>query len=279
MRNVLAIVGCPVLLATVLLATVLLAGCTDGRTPARSRPGTSAPSVDIAPRSAAAALPTARTEVAGTRVYVTGGFGPATGENAMWSLGRGESVWRDEPPMPAPRAAHAMVGAGTQLFVIGGFSDGRRLARLDIFDPATRRWSAGPPLRQEREHLAAAYAAGRIYVIGGRLAGLGSNLRSVESWAPGEAAWRSEPNLIDSRGGTAAAAVRDQPCVAGGEEPTGTIASVECLDAASGWQTVATLQTPRHGLAVVALGDALHVVAGGPQPGLTVSAAHEVLLV
>jgi len=39
---------------------------------------------------------------------------------------------------------------------------------------------------------------------------------------------------------------------------------------------VATLRVPRHGLAVVALGTRLHVIGGGPQPGLTVSPAHEV---
>jgi hypothetical protein len=38
---------------------------------------------------------------------------------------------------------------------------------------------------------------------------------------------------------------------------------------------VATLATPRHGLAVVGLGERLHVVSGGPQPGLFVSGAHE----
>jgi hypothetical protein len=66
------------------------------------------------------------------------------------------------------------------------------------------------------------------------------------------------------------------PCVAGGEEPAGTIESVECL-VDGGWRTVATLDTPRHGLAVVTVGGVLHVLGGGPEPGLTVSDAHEVI--
>jgi hypothetical protein len=42
---------------------------------------------------------------------------------------------------------------------------------------------------------------------------------------------------------------------------------------------VATMEVPRHGLAVVAEGNRVHFVAGGPQPGATYSDAHEVLTV
>ncbi len=38
---------------------------------------------------------------------------------------------------------------------------------------------------------------------------------------------------------------------------------------------MATLAVPRHGVAVVAVGGTLHVIGGGPQPGLFVSDAHE----
>jgi non-specific serine/threonine protein kinase len=97
----------------------------------------------------------------------------------------------------------------------------------------------------------------------------------VESWDPAAAGgWRNEPSLNETRGGTSAAEAGGRPCVAGGEEPTGTIASVECL-AGGRWTRVATLRTPRHGLAVAGLGDRLHVIAGGPEPGLFVSTAHE----
>jgi K+-sensing histidine kinase KdpD len=42
---------------------------------------------------------------------------------------------------------------------------------------------------------------------------------------------------------------------------------------------VATMEVPRHGLAVVAEGNRVHFVAGGPQPRATYSDAHEVLTV
>ena len=56
----------------------------------------------------------------------------------------------------------------------------------------------------------------------------------------------------------------------------GTIPSVECIiDGA--WEVVGTLEVPRHGLAMIAVGEVLHVIGGGPQPGLFVSDAHEVV--
>ncbi len=117
---------------------------------------------------------------------------------------------------------------------------------------------------------------GRVYAIAGRQGSLESNLATVESWDPaGTDGWRPEPRLNDTRGGTSAAVANRRPCVAGGEEPGGTIASVECL-LDDRWVRVATLQVPRHGLAVIGLRSRLHVIGGGPQPGLFVSTTHEV---
>jgi hypothetical protein len=128
------------------------------------------------------------------------------------------------------------------------------------------------------EHLAATVGAtsegGRVYAIAGRYRSLVGNLDTVMSFSPGEQRWRSEPKLRHSRGGIGAAAPSGIPCVAGGEAPEGTIASVECLIAGR-WRDVAKLAVPRHGVAVVAVGGTLHVIGGGPQPGLFVSDAHE----
>jgi hypothetical protein len=119
---------------------------------------------------------------------------------------------------------------------------------------------------------------GRVYAIAGRVGPMETNLRTVESWDLRAAEWRQEPQLRDTRGGTAAGG----GCVAGAEAPGGTIASVECLRGAgagsgSGWTVVADLARPRHGVAVVAVGSDLHVIGGGEQPGLFVSGAHEVV--
>ena len=217
----------------------------------------------------------------GDRVYVAGGYTNRRGEDwvaqsRVVSLAAGDRVWREEPGLSGARGGLAMAAAGGRLVAVGGTdTQGRFLARAEVLVPGRPSWTAGPDMTEPRDHLAAAGSGGRIYAIAGRLGSLESNRATVESWDPtGGTGWRPEPGLNDSRGGTSAAEAGGRPCVAGGEEPQGTIASVECLSSGR-WSRVATMQAPRHGLAVVGLGDRLHVIAGGPEPGLFVSGAHE----
>jgi hypothetical protein len=66
----------------------------------------------------------------------------------------------------------------------------------------------------------------------------------------------------------------------GGEEPAGTIREVLAYRVADRrWVPLDDLPTPRHGVGVAALGGRVYVIGGGPQPGLTVSAANESLAV
>ncbi|MDQ3945867.1 MAG: hypothetical protein M3357_12090, partial [Actinomycetota bacterium] len=225
----------------------------------------------------------------GDRLYVVGGYtegplGPWTPTADVWSLGTEETAWRKEPPLSLPRGALAVASTPNALVAVGGVA-GPDLVRTEILELGATSWKRGPDLTTPREHLAAAYYNGRIYAIAGRAGTLESNRDSVESWAPGEAAWRAEPKLNHSRGGIGAATVRQGgrdfgysggvPCVAGGEAPGDrTIAEVECLKE-DGWRVVGKLEVPRHDLAVGAPGDQLHVIGGGPKPGLHVSDVHE----
>jgi hypothetical protein len=173
---------------------------------------------------------------------------------------------------------------GRQLVAVGGVGAGD-YRRTEILEAGAAAWRPGPELTVQREHLGATFAGGRVYAVAGRMGSLESNRDSVESLAPGEPSWRAEPKLNESRGGIGAASPGDgpagrggkaRPCVAGGEAPGDrTIAPVECLSDGA-WAVVAELQVPRHGLAVVAVGHRLHVIGGGPRPGLFVSDVHEV---
>jgi non-specific serine/threonine protein kinase len=134
------------------------------------------------------------------------------------------------------------------------------------------------PAPTPREHLAVVSAAGRIWAIGGRTSGLDTNLDLVESWRPGERAWRLEPPLPEARGGTGAAVAGSTIVSVGGEAPSGTIRSVYALGAGENrWRRLENLQTPRHGLGVAAVGGTVYTLAGGPEPGLHVSDANEAL--
>jgi len=220
----------------------------------------------------------------GERVYVAGGY---TDEGGRWvaqarvySLGPGERAWRDEPPLSQARGGLALAATDSHLVAIGGTTGAAVTATTEVLTPARPGgWRPGPDLSEERDHLGGASVGGRVYAVAGRVGGLDTNLATVESWDPdGGAGWRPEPRLNDTRGGSSAARVGGKLCVAGGEEPGGTIASVECL-VGDRWERTARLASPRHGLAVAGLDGRLHVVGGGPEPGLSVSSAHEVLAV
>lgn len=218
--------------------------------------------------------------VLGDRLYVIGGYGVRTArwtpQAEVWSLGPGESAWRVELSLRTARGAHAAVSTGDAIMVIGGVSErGEILTSTEVFDADSGSWVDGPPLAIEREHLAAAVDAdGRVYAIGGRAGGLGSSRDSVEVFDGSE--WTPAAALRHARGGIGAATIDGHSCVAGGEEELGTIGTIECLVEGS-WVVAGTLEVPRHGLAVVAVGSALHIIGGGPQPGLTVSGVHEVV--
>ena len=188
-----------------------------------------------------------------------------------------DGVWRKLPQLPFARAAAAAVSVQGRLYVVGGVGPNGLARSMLVYDPDARRWATllGPTPRQ---HLAAATASGRVYAIAGRTAGYDTNLAIVESWAPGERRWRREPDLPESRSGTGATAAGGRIVSVGGEAPDGTRAAVYALDVSTRrWLRLPDLPTPRHGLGVVAFRDEVYVIGGGPEPGITVTGANEVL--
>jgi non-specific serine/threonine protein kinase len=213
------------------------------------------------------------------RLYVVGGYRTfGVPLRTAFVLERGR--WRSLPPMPFPRAAAGAAVAGRKVVVAGGVGLGGRLARNALsFDLRTRRWAVVPgPM--PREHLGVTSLGGTVYAVAGRTSGLDTNVALFESYRPGDLRWRSLPAVPDPRGGTGAAALPGVVVSAGGEEPGGTIPEVYAYRLAERrWVRLADLPTPRHGVGVAALGGRVHVIAGGPEPGLTVSSANEALRV
>jgi non-specific serine/threonine protein kinase len=209
--------------------------------------------------------------------YVVGGYAGRIGAGNTvrfaWVLRRGR--WRALPRMPEPRAAGGAAVVGGKLYVVGGVGPAGLARRTLVLDLARQRWSTvvGPT---PREHLAVTAWRGRVYALAGRLAGLDTNLATLESYTPGARRWVGLPPIPHPRGGTGAAAVAGKIVSAGGEEPGGTVASVYAYDVAAGrWDRLEDLPTPRHGLGVAALGGRVYVVGGGPRPGLFVGDANE----
>jgi N-acetylneuraminic acid mutarotase len=186
--------------------------------------------------------------------------------------------WQRLAPLPAPRAAAGVAVAAGRLYVVGGVRSPGVLARVAYaLDLRRLRWTSLPG-PTPREHLAAASLGGKVYAVAGRLGGIDRNLTVVESLRAGSKNWTTAPAIPQARGGTGAAVAAGRLVSIGGEAPAGTLASVFAYDPAAGrWSALADLPTPRHGLAVVAVGPRVYVIGGGPRPGLFVSDANESL--
>jgi N-acetylneuraminic acid mutarotase len=216
------------------------------------------------------------------RFYVLGGYGPGGPLRTAFVLFRGR--WTRLPDMPETRAAAGAAVVGQTLYVMGGVTDAgrignRELARTGLaLDLDQRRWSTieGPT---PREHLGVTAARGAVYVVAGRTAGFDSNLDVVESYAPSRRTWTKLPAVPGRRGGTGATTAANSIVSVGGEATTGTIRSVYRFDLGTRrWRRLADMRTPRHGLAVVGFRGRVYAIAGGPTPGLSVSAANEYLV-
>jgi N-acetylneuraminic acid mutarotase len=211
------------------------------------------------------------------RMYVIGGYGAdRQPQRRVFVLDRG--FWRELAPMPDGRAAAAAAIANGRLYVLGGRNGRRALARdAFVLNLRTLLWERIPG-PDPREHLAAASSRGRVYAIGGRAAGIDTNSRRFEVYDPGTMTWRRLAPLPGARGGTGAAAIGGRIVSVGGERPAGTIRTVYSYDiSGKRWSRLPDLATPRHGLGVVEANGSVWAIAGGPVPGLTVSAAVESL--
>ena len=216
------------------------------------------------------------------RLYVLGGYGAAGPLRAAFVFSQGR--WTRLPDMPEARAAAGAAVVGRTLYVMGGVTDAgrvgnRELARTGLaFALDSRRWSTiqGPT---PREHLGVTAARGAVYVVAGRTAGFDTNLDLLEVYAPSRRTWSRLPSVPGRRGGTGATAAASAIVSVGGEAVPGTIRSVYRFDLATRrWRRLPDMRTPRHGLAVVGFRGRVYAIAGGPTPGLSVSAANEYLM-
>jgi N-acetylneuraminic acid mutarotase len=206
----------------------------------------------------------------GGRLYVIGGYGA---ERAAFVLAG--QAWRRLPSLPFPRAAAGAAIIGKTLYVAGGVGPDGVAKSMLAFDIPRRRWRtlAGP---LPREHLGVTASRGRLYVVAGRVNG--QRFSIVQRWSPRTRKWERLAPVPEPRGGTGAASVAGMVISAGDESSAGTSSAVYAYTPATNrWRRLPDLPTARHGLAVVGVGSTVHVIGGGPRPGLSVSDANESL--
>lgn len=204
----------------------------------------------------------------------------STDPNGTWSQVRVADGGPCHPPadtclkLPEPRAAGTAVSLGTSIYVLGGvvFNYGARdpinesvrttatVWRLDTTHFPLR-WQPVPQMRDRREHFNAVTYRGRIWVFLGRNE-VSTHMRSAESWAPGDAAWRREPDAPIGASANILARVGDCVYSFGGEfiasNVTGTVSEAQAFHLPSrSWRLVdstfakqpfdATGATSKHG--------------------------------
>jgi hypothetical protein len=214
----------------------------------------------------------------GTGLFLLGGYagdGFDRPTDLVRMLRRPADPWLDHSRMPEPRAAGGAAWDGQRLVYGGGV--GPSGATATVFVDESGAWTVVGRLSEAREHLAATSdGVGSTFFLGGRLGGLEGNRAAVDALT--EVGVRRRGELPTPRGGVAAFWWPSLgACLAGGESPTGTNAEVECIHPSGGTRALPDLGAPRHGLGAAVVEGRAYVVLGGPQPGLFVSDAVEVL--
>ncbi len=131
--------------------------------------------------------------------------------------------------LPEARSAGTAVSLGNSIYMMGGVVFNR-----DAGDPTNQsirttpsvlqldttkfplRWEVAPPLIDPREHFNAVVYGGRIWVFHGR-SEVTTHMHKVESWAPGDPAWRREPDAPVGTSANVLARVGDCVYSFGGE--------------------------------------------------------------
>jgi N-acetylneuraminic acid mutarotase len=229
------------------------------------------------------------------RLYILGGFRETgfepVGNVRIFDLASGR--WSEGAPMPTPRGAMGFAVLHDRIHLIGGNAagpgavhdhEGARIAEdrsvntHEAYDPATDTWHRLAPMLTPRNHLGAAAVAGRIHALVGRADGE-FEMTNHEVYDPATDSWTTAPLVPTGRSGVAVVTHMGQIYVFGGEtfaEPSRTFAEAERFDPLTGeWEPLPPMPTARHGLGAAVLGNAIHVVSGGPGPGFTFGSVHE----
>ncbi|MEO6063598.1 MAG: kelch repeat-containing protein [Thermoflexales bacterium] len=174
-------------------------------------------------------------------------------------------------PAAAPVARRALAAATLHgiVYVAGGWNgEATQLDRVDAYDPIERAWRPVPALAIARSQHSLVAALGRLWVVAGWSAE-GGLVAEIETWKPGEATWRTVTRVPTPRREPGVALLGNRIVVAGGfngssdADLDGYSGVVEAYDLASGaWASLASMPTPRRGLALVNVNDALYALGG-----------------
>jgi N-acetylneuraminic acid mutarotase len=231
----------------------------------------------------------------GGKLYIVGGFRGNTSSptGAVRVHDPAARTWHDGATMLTPRGALAVAVLDGKIHAIGGNAVGgaslpphehgapqpdNSVGTHEVYDPAADAWTRLAPMPTPRNHLGAAVIAGKVHVVGGRVGG-NMELTTHEIYDPAAGTWTAGPPVPTGRSGIAVVAHRGLIYVFGGETSSRTFDDAERFDPTTGgWERLPPMPTARHGLGAASFGEAIHVLSGGPRPGLAFGTANERLV-
>jgi N-acetylneuraminic acid mutarotase len=152
--------------------------------------------------TAAAPMPTPRTEVAATilenEIYVIGGFdeyGQVTDIVEVYSTAN--NSWTKAAPLPEPLHHTAAASYDGKIYVVGGYTaPWSPTNKLFIYDPVLDRWQEGEPMPTARGALNVNFINGTLYAIGGSS---DRPLNSNEAYDPSSDTWTTKASMPTAR--------------------------------------------------------------------------------
>jgi len=232
------------------------------------QPQIAPPDFDNARWFVASEMPTARSGLTlaayNKELYVIGGERTSGATGLVEAFNLETATWREAAGKPTPVTDVQGVTIDDRIYLAGG-CDGQRepIASLEIYSPAENMWQTGVDLPEPLCAYAAAVYDSELYLFGGWDGT--AYVDSIYVYNPDQDAWRRlktpYPQQLGYASGTTSG---DKIYVAGGYDGQREYADVYVYDpAADAWETAPSLNQPRGGLGLAAVGGNLYAIGGG----------------
>ena len=199
----------------------------------------------------------------------------------IWVFDPANNAWTQGPSIPVSRrrGGSGLVEYDGKFYMVGGNTlghSGGYVAWFDEFDPATGTFTTLADAPRARDHFHAVVYGDDLFLLGGRLTGgpggtFAPLIPEVDVYNFTTGTWSTLPagsNLPTPRAASAMAVFDDKIMIIGGEGNGQAYDTVEALDpVTSNWDTLSSLNYPRHGTQAVVSGNGVYVTAGSPNQG------------
>lgn len=176
-----------------------------------------------------------------------------------------QGFWERRADFPAQATEVSAAVIGEKIYVVCGLTAQGSSNSLLIYDPRIDSWTAGPPapIPGGADHCNVAAAGGRLYVLGAIRVGSTFVDGNTYEYDPVTRIWQTVAQMNTPRGASGVAAIGSRIYVAGGLDPSRSVADFEVFDAqAKQWRRLPNMPTARDHLTAQAVNGKVYAIAG-----------------